>query len=380
MKKTVNEMSKRAGFVGQLPALGLSALTAVTVSCLGASAQPVAQTNTLDPQFVRQLMDRVGVLEEKAKRVDALEAEVKTLKSGETSVPSDMPAMVETWPKIDLTVQGDVDYHVSSSKSDKNTFFLGDLDPLIVARLSDNSKVVGDFAITSDNFSGDGFNFDIERLYAEYDINDSFVVQAGRVNTSIGYYNNVYHNGTYFQTTVDRPGIYDFEDSGGILPVHLTGLTLSGEIPSGSWGLHYVAQVGNGRDYDLGKPTFFVSDNNDFKAFNFELSAKPEWAPGNQFGASVYYDTVTTPGVPRTDQLIMSGFEVYKTPLFEWLNEAVFMRDAPDGGSEHWTSAAYTQVSRKFGKFRPYLSALGRKFGDVFIIKPRVPAVCGLTC
>ena len=300
-------------------------------------------------------MDRVTVLEEKARRVDELEAEVKTLKSGEPAVPSDMPSLREVWPKIQLNVQGDVDYHVSSDKSDKNTFFLGDLDPLIVAKLSDKSQVLADLAITSDNFSGDGFNLDIERLYAEYDINDSFIVQAGRVNTSIGYYNNVYHNGTYFQTTVDRPGIYDFEDQGGILPVHMTGLTVSGEIPSGSWGLHYVAQAGNGRDYNSNQPAFYVSDNNDFKAVNFELSAKPDWAPGNQFGASAYYDTITTPGVPRTDQLVLSGYEVYKTSLFEWLNEAVFIRDAPDGGPSHWTTAGYSQISRKFGKFRPYL-------------------------
>jgi len=37
-------------------------------------------------------------------------------------------------------------------------------------------------------------------------------------------------------------------------------------------------------------------------------------------------------------------------------------------------------ASAKDGTLPTILSALGRKFGDVFIIKPRVPAVCGLTC
>ena len=206
--------------------------------------------------------------------------------------------MREVWPKIDFEVQGDVDFHVSSDKSDKNTFFLGDLDPLITAKLSDKSLVLADFAVTSDNPSGDGFNFDMERLYAEYDVNDYFNIIGGRFNTDIGYYNSVYHNGTYFQTTVDRPAIFDFEDDGGILPDHMTGLSINGEIPSGSLNLHYVAEIGNGRDYNLNQPAFFISDNNDFKAYNLALYAKPEWLTGLQFGGSAYYDTVTTPACP----------------------------------------------------------------------------------
>jgi len=37
------------------------------------------------------------------------------------------------------------------------------------------------------------------------------------------------------------------EDRGGILPVHTVGASASGLIPSGHLGLHYVAEVGNGR-------------------------------------------------------------------------------------------------------------------------------------
>jgi hypothetical protein len=306
--------------------------------------------------LVNSLLNRIDQLEQKAKKVDELEAEVNSLKAGQAAAAADsQPVTIkETWPQLDFSGQGDVDYTVSSDKHSKNTFFLGDLTPLLVARLSDQAQITGDFAITSDNQSGDGFNFDIERLFAEYDINDYFHIEGGRVNTSIGYYNNVYHNGTYFQTTVDRPGIYDFEDNGGILPDHFDGLTVTGEIPSGSLNLNYVAQIGNGRDYNLNQPAFFVSDNNDFKAVNFELSAKPDWAEGNQFGASVYHDTVTTPGIPRVDQLILNAYEVYKTPSFEILAEGILMRDAPVNQQGYWTAGGYVQVDKKFGKFRPY--------------------------
>ena len=319
-----------------------------------AQPAPAAGTNSPDPAAMSKLLQRMDELEQKAKRVDALEAEVNSLKSGAAATTVETPVVRDAFPKIDFQVQGDVDFHVSNAKGDKNTFFLGDLDPLITAKLSDQAKVLGDFAVTSDNPSGDGFNFDVERLYAEYDVNDYINVSAGRFNTDIGYYNSVYHNGTYFQTTVDRPGIYDFEDGGGILPEHMTGLSINGAIPSGSLNLHYVVEVGNGRNYDTNQPAFSISDNNDFKAFNVALFAKPDWLPGVQMGGSVYYDSITTPGLPRVGQCILTGYGVYKTPRLEWLSEIVFVHDAPTGGQGHWTTAGYTQVSRKFGKLRPY--------------------------
>ncbi len=311
-------------------------------------------TNQLSPDAINQLVQRVNDLEKKAARVDELESEVQRLKDNGGAGSADAPVLKEVWPKVQFNVQGDVDYHVSDLKGDKNTFFLGDFDPLLVANLSEKGKVLGDFAVTSDNDFGSGFNFDIERLYAEYDLNDYLNIQAGRFNTDIGYYNNVFHNGTFFQTTVDRPGIYDFEDNGGILPVHTDGLSINGEIPSGSLNLHYTVELGNGRSYETNNPIFGVSDNNDFKAVNLAISAKPDWAPGWQFGGSAYHDDLTPSGLPHTDQYIFSAYTVYRTGLFEWLTEGVFICDKPSGQSADWTEAGYSEVSRKFGKFRPY--------------------------
>ncbi|HEX7655098.1 MAG TPA: hypothetical protein VF607_16435, partial [Verrucomicrobiae bacterium] len=262
----------------------------------------VANTN-LSPEMVSQLLQRMDQLEQKAKRVDDLEAQVQRLKDSAAGAP-EMPAMAEKWPKVEFSVQGDVNFHVSNEKGDKNTFAIGDIDPLIKANLSEKAKFVGEFAITSDNSFGDGFAVDIERAFAEYNYNDYLNIQAGRLNTSIGYYNNAFHNGTYFQTTVDRPLIYDYEDNdhGGILPVHLNGISINGAIPSGSLNLNYILEVGNGRSYDTNNLVFEVADNNDFKALNFALWAKPEWASGWQFGGSFYFDVVTPASVPRTDQ------------------------------------------------------------------------------
>ena len=49
-----------------------------------------------------------------------------------------------------------------------------------------------------------------------------FNVSIGRGHTAMGYWNQTFHHGKWFQTTTDRPAIYRFEDDIGILPVHLS--------------------------------------------------------------------------------------------------------------------------------------------------------------
>jgi hypothetical protein len=51
------------------------------------------------------------------------------------------------------------------------------------------------------------------------------------------------HHGTWFQTTIDRPHIFEFEDSERPLPIHSIGIAAMGKIPSGSLGLHWLAEV-----------------------------------------------------------------------------------------------------------------------------------------
>jgi len=323
---------------------------------LVSNAQPTNGAGNLDPALVNRLLQRIEQLEQKAERVDELESEIKSLQSSSlAAAPApQLPAPREKWPQVEFNFFGDVDYHASSDTSVKNSFLLGDFDPVVVAKLSEKAQMLSDFVIASDIPSGNGFTFEFERLLLEYDFNDYFHIEAGRFHTVIGYYNDTFHNCTYFQTTVGRPEIYNFEDHGGILPVHNNGVELTGEIPSGSLGLNYAIQVANGRSYDTTEPVFQIQDNNDFKAVNVALWAKPDWAPDWQFGGSAYHDTLTPFGVPKTDQLIFAAYVVYRSTVFEWLNEGILMRDAPIGQGAHLTSAAYTQISRKFGRFRPY--------------------------
>jgi hypothetical protein len=194
-------------------------------------------------------------------------------------------------------------------------------------------------------------------LLLQYSPNDLFKLSAGRYHTAIGYYNTAYHHSTWLQTATGRPFLFQFEDGGGILPIHNVGVSATGLIPSGRLQLHYVAEIGNGRASrsPLDEPVQNVVDENNGKAVNFALFATPEAVRGLQFGFSTYHDHLTPANAPRIGELIFAAHAVMVRPNFEWLNEALLIRHALDGSSRVFnTPGFYSQISKRFGSYRPY--------------------------
>jgi len=148
-----------------------------------------------------------------------------------------------------------------------------------------------------------------------------------------------------------------FEDQNGILPVHNVGLSLTGTIPSGQLGLHYVAEIGNGRPARSPENSRVQNrfDENNGKSFNLGVWSQPDRFSGLQFGASFYHDHLLPEFLPRIQEYIPAVHAVYTTPNFEWLNEAVLIRHTPDdGGRSFNTPGFYTQVSHQWKQYRPY--------------------------
>src|SRR5581483_7638069 len=162
-------------------------------------------------------------------------------------------------------------------KGDTNSFVLGQLDLFITSQLSEKVNFVTEMVVESDDRNA--FGVELERMMLQYSHNDYFNIAFGRYHTAIGYYNTAYHHGTWFQTEVGRPFLFNFEDDGGPLPVHGVGVTANGRIPSGKLGLHYVAEVSNGRTSrsPLDEPVQNVIDENNGKAYNLALYARPDW-------------------------------------------------------------------------------------------------------
>lgn len=124
---------------------------------------------------------------------------------------------------------GDVRYTQETNQMD--TFAIGGLDLYARQDISDNTQVFIEYVFEND---GEGFVLDLERMYIKRTINDMVSIGAGRFHSPLGYWNNNYHHGVMIQDTVSRPSFLDFEDGeAAILPTHVIGIDISGQLPMG---------------------------------------------------------------------------------------------------------------------------------------------------
>lgn len=354
-------------------------------------AQEPGEASRSDKETMQLLLKRITLLEAKVKKVDELEARIKELEAAKsqiapaekTAVPAQTPVASENESepvgeramseRMDLSKTllrirgfGDVNLHGDTQKGDTTSFALGQLDLFVTSDVSEKFKFLSEIVFEGgpDNIFGitrgepNAFSVDVERYLIQYSYNDYLNISAGRWHTAIGYYNTAYHHSTWFQTTTGRPFLFEFEDRGGILPVHTVGVSASGSIPSGRLGLHYVAEVGNGRASRSPlsqEPVQNVIDDQNHKAYNLALFARPEAIRGLQVGFSAYRDSLAPANSPRIGETILAAHAVFIRPQFEWLNEALVVRHSVRGTSQVFnTPGFYTQISKQFSSCRPY--------------------------
>ena len=323
-------------------------------------------------ETVQRLVDQVQQLQSKMNELEAKQSG----KDGAGSVPSNALAVAQAAapaepqestkvPGHTMDIPGGPQMHIqgfthmgfagTSQKGATNGFFLGNFDLFITSRLSENFSMLAElnFEAGEDNNLG----VDLERMLLLYKPNDYFQLSFGRYHTDIGYYNNAYHHGNWFETAAGRPFLFLFEDQGGVLPVHNVGLSLRGAIPSGRLGVHYAAELGNGRParHPQNSTVQNLFDENNGKSFNFAAYVRPEWAPGLQAGFSIYHDHLIPDLPPRIQETIPAAYIVYITPKFEFLSEGVLVRHAFDNTNRVLNMPGfYTQIGRQWGPVRPY--------------------------
>src|SRR5712691_10876946 len=139
----------------------------------------------------------------------------------------------------------------SDDPSEHSAFALGQYDLFVTSHLADHISFLGESVF---EFDGD-FVVDVERLMISFAPKSYFRVEVGKQHTPFGYWNTAYHHGMVLQPTIERPTMFLFEDDGGPLPVHTTGLMVDGEDIS-PLHLGYDILIGNG----IGSTP--ISDNN----------------------------------------------------------------------------------------------------------------------
>ena len=348
-------------------------------------AQQINAPSDLNQQTSQLLLRRIDQLEGRVTELEAALAKKATEPPSPAPPQAALPPQPQTEPQAQppesqgmdmnktlLRIRGfsDITFHGNDHIHDSpqcqaytcfpSSFTIGQVNLFVTSDLSERFKFLSEIVFESDEFNN--FGVDLERMQLQYSQNDYLNISVGRYHTAIGYYNTAYHHSTWFQTTTGRPFLFEFEDKGGPLPIHNVGASLFGRIPSGAVGLHYVVEIGNGRDSrsyvpPLGQNATAVQnyvDENSHKAFNVALFARPDSIRGLQVGFSAYHD-VLTPGVPvRVGETILAAHAVFIRPNFEWLNEALVIRHTPQGGRVFDTPGGYTQISKRFGSYRPY--------------------------
>lgn len=352
-------------------------VTATFAGTTHLAAQPTAQ-----PFTEKQVQDLLQRLSQAEARIQSLESKLapqpaaapQGTPSAEPADPTNaappstgmLAAMMDhsahdaampVGPNLQIRGFGDFTYAASNLKGATNSFTLGQFDLFMSSKLSQHWNFIAESVIQGDKATNT-FGFEIERLMVTYHLNDYFNAAFGRYHQKIGYYNTAYHHGTYFQTSVGRPFIFEFEDGGGILPIHNVGVSAYGKLPSGRLGLHWVAEIGNGRTSNSPNAEYVqnVFDENNRKSVNIALFARPEWMEGVEIGGSVLKDRLYPTGFSRMNQTVSSAYVAYDRSGTEILNEVVIVgNDMPDAHRTIHNSGFYSQVSRRYKMARPFV-------------------------
>jgi len=259
-------------------------------------------------------------------------------------------------PKLILRGFTNVDYAVHE-ESQPNSFALGQFDLFITSALSENWSFLSEV-----NFEFDDENqlaVDVERAQLRYAPSDRFSIAAGRMHTPLGYWNQTFHHGAWFQTTAQRPQMYLFEDDGGILPVHEVGLQAAGTIPSQALAFKYSVSLVNGRGR-IPDDVTNIQDRNGSKAVNLYAAFDPAALTGFEVGGDAWLDKIPADPeiVGRESEIrerILGGYVAYVRPNVELLAELSHVHhrvELTDAVFDTW--AFYAQASRAFGRLRPY--------------------------
>ena len=149
-------------------------------------------------------------------------------------------------------------------ENNRAKFILGQYDLFITSQITDRISMLGESVF---EYSTD-FGVDVERLFIKYTHDNHFAISAGKFHTPLGYWNNAFHHGLVIQPIMVRPDVLKFEDDGGILPIHETGVQFDAEhFTKANIGLNVLISNGIGSTP--------ISDANVAKAVTVNLHAEP---------------------------------------------------------------------------------------------------------
>ncbi len=376
--------------------VAIVALLSVPTYCLAQETAPSGrETISQLVEQIKQLQQKDHDLEERIEILEAKEPQTEPHAAEPPAPPQTaegipLPEAPSAPPRdwrethgIQWRGFGEVDYKVLSQRRPElatygfhagsaGNFYDGDFGLFLTSKLTGKASVLSE--IVFEERDTQSYKVDLRRMLLKYDHNDHLKLSFGRYQTNIGYYNWAFRSAAWLQTTADRPLLMQYASDGGLLPTQAIGISVTGAIPSGKFGLNYVAEYGTS---DTIRPDIngdgLTTDENNGNQTNVGLFIRPDELRGLQIGASYYHDHISNieisalSGVPipappgklgssaRYGQTIVNSYVVYVAHGIEFLNEGFLIRQALIGGSLHFdTPAFYTQFSKQLGHMWPF--------------------------
>ena len=365
---------------------------AALVIAFGIAAPALAQSANADTaQLERRLEQSVRMIEALTSRIEQLEkqlavtttkpAAVAAAPAPAASAPRDVAARLDEVEKTvgqltssssrDLRDSGlplhgfaDVGLHASHNPPPgrRDGFAIGSLDFYLTPELGPTVRTLVEL-----NFgvSGNGeTEADLERAQIGYVFSDQLTLWLGRFHSPFGYWNMAFHHGAQIQPSVGRPRMLDFEDDGGIMPVHTTGVWGTGSVRMSGGRIVYHLYAGNGTRIANGAldPNPGGDDNGN-KVVGFGLGYRFGGAlDGLSAGINGLRQTVVAydaadQALSRTRLVMLGAYAAYDNDGWEAMGEAYRFRNADmSGGSgTHGSSAGYVHVGHTVGeRWVPY--------------------------
>jgi hypothetical protein len=263
---------------------------------------------------------------------------------------------------LDLKAYGDVGFDLHNHDAVHSSFKAADFE-LFLTYSKDRWSFLSEVMFEGDDNS---IGIDLERLQATYLVSEALRFKLGRMHTAFGYYNDAFHHGKLFELATGRPYLANFEDGGGLLQAHVTGVAIDGKVPVGPFDFHYDLEVGNGRGHIIDDVTS-TDARKDAKVVNLRLRLLPSFAPGLIVGGNVLYDQVPespTPDDPNAPKLIphklheidVGAHVAYMEEGWHLLAEGAMMQHRePDTGNIYTSWAGFLEVGHAIGDFTPYV-------------------------
>jgi hypothetical protein len=378
---------------------------AIGIAALAVVSQSVnAQTETQRiADLERKLQNALATIDKLADKVESMDGSAKSVKSSRyalttATTPVESKTVAQQNSSIE-TLQQQVKQLSSASSSSKIIpfdwlhgfadvgggysskggnpagFGVGSLDLYIAPKMPGQVRTLAELLFEYDELGE--MAVDLERVQLGYAFNDKMTVSLGRFHTPFGYWQTAYHHGQQIQPSLLRPRFIDFEDKGGILPSHTTGVWGTGGIPLSGGKLTYDIYGGNTPrimpNDKIGNGKLGSLDSNIAGFSNQSLSAggKLSYAissgvfDGLSVGVNGMHSQVQimgnhdidplAPSTAKTNMSMAGGYMYYNNHDVEIISEVYgFMNYDPSTKATYDSWAGFVHAGYAIDKWMPY--------------------------